>query len=138
MEGEMRIEAIAATKRLGIGVCACALLVLGLSAWLHVGESAAARHCAPVVTSAGHGFTQASVLIVTGRTDCEKSRKVIYKALSTTSYGSKRINGWDCASTSKGSSGVFGARCTTEGEKGAEVIKSSVPKPCPGCHKTRD
>ena len=85
----MRLGAIAAAKRRASGICLCALLVLGLSAWLDVGESAAARHCSPVVTGAGPGFTQASVLIVTGRTDCEKSRKVIFKALSTTSYASR-------------------------------------------------
>ena len=123
---------------MGSGICACALLVLGLSAWLHVGESAAARHCSPVVTGAGPGFTQASVLIVTGRTDCEKSRKVIFKALSTSPYASRLVNGWNCASTARGGSGVYGARCTTEGEKGEEVIKSTLPRPCPSCHKPRD
>jgi hypothetical protein len=134
---EARMTA-AAAKRLGIGVCACALLVLGLSAWLRAEESSAARRCSPVVTGAGPGFTQATVLIVTGRTDCEKSRKVIFRALSTSRYESKTINGWDCASAAKGGSGVFGARCTTEGEKGEEVIKSTLPQRCPGCHKTRD
>ena len=134
----MELEASAALKRWGIGICACALVVLGLSAWLQADNSAAARRCAPIVTTTGPGFTQASVLIVTGRTDCEKSRKVISAALSTTSYKKKLVNGWQCASTAKGRSGVYGARCTTEGEKGEEVIKSTVPQRCPGCDKARD
>jgi hypothetical protein len=112
--------------------------MLGSIAWLQADQSAAALHCAPVVTGAGPGFSQATVLIVTGRTDCEKSRKVIYAALSTVSYKSKPVNGWYCASTARGDSGVYGARCTTEGEKGEVVIKSTIPQRCPGCHKTRD
>ena len=127
----------AAAKRLGSASRACALLVLGLTPAAG-GTSSAARRCSPVVTAAGPGLTQATVLIVAGRTDCEKSRKVIFRALSTTRYESKTINGWDCASAAKGGSGVFGARCTTEGEKGEEVIKSTLPQRCPGCHKTRD
>jgi hypothetical protein len=134
----MTPAAVAAAKRWGVGVCACALLLLGLSAWLRADESSAARYCSPVVTVAGPGFTQASVLIVTGRTDCEKSRKVVFRALSTIPYESRAINGWQCASAAKGGSGVYGARCTTEGEKGEEVIKSTLPRPCPGCHKPRD
>ena len=65
--------------------------------------------------------SDAIVLIVTGRTDCEKSRKVIFRALSNTRYESKAINGWHCASSAKGGSGVYGARCTTEGEKGEDA-----------------
>jgi hypothetical protein len=120
------------------GVLLCAL-ALGLGAWLQAAESdAAARRCAPVVTAAGPGFTQASVLIVNGRVDCEKSRKAIFKALSTTPYRSRTIEGWNCRSTAKGGSGVYGARCTRRGEKDEEVIKSSLPQRCPACHKTRD
>ena len=130
--------AAGAAKRLGIGACACVLLILGLSAGLRAEESSAARRCSPVVTGAGPGFTQATVLIVTGRTDCEKSRKVIFRALSTTRYESRAINGWHCASSARGGSGVYGARCTTEGEKGEEAIKSTLPQRCPGCHKARD
>jgi hypothetical protein len=129
---------LAPAKRWGIGICACMLLILGSSAWLGAEESSAARRCSPVVTGAGPGFTQATVLIVTGRTDCEKSRKVIFRALSTTRYESKSIDGWHCASAAKGGSGVYGARCTTEGEKGEEAIKSTLPQRCPGCHKARD
>ena len=135
----MRSEAIGNAKRWGLAVCACALLALCMGAWLQATESeAGARRCAPVVTKTGPGYTQASVLIVDGRVDCEKSRKVIYEALSTSSYKSKTINGWDCESTQKGRSGVFGARCTTEGEKELETIKSTVPQRCPGCDGIRD
>ena len=123
-------------SRLGVLLCA---LALGAGGWLHATESdAAGRHCAPVVTAAGPGFTQASVLIVSGRVDCEKSRKAIFRALSTTPYESRAIEGWDCSSSARGGSGVYGARCTREGEKGEEVIKSSLPQRCPACHKTRD
>jgi hypothetical protein len=122
-----------------LGVCLC-VLALGLGAcWLHATDSdAASRRCAPVVTNAGPGFTMASVLIVSGRVDCEKSRRVIFKALSTAPYESRRIEGWDCGSSARGGSGVYGARCTREGEKGEEVIKSTRPQRCPGCHKVRD
>ena len=116
----------------------CALAV-GAAAWLQAADSdAAGRRCAPVVTAAGPGFTQASVLIVSGRVDCEKSRKVIFKALSTTRYKSRTIEGWRCRSSAKGGSGVYGARCTMQGEKDEEVIKSTLPQRCPACHKTRD
>jgi hypothetical protein len=115
------------------------VLALGAVAWLQAPEAdAAGRRCAPVVTAAGPGFTQASVLIVTGRVDCEKSRKAIFRALSTTPYESRTIEGWHCRSSARGGSGVYGARCTREGEKGEEVIKSTLPQRCPGCHKTRD
>jgi hypothetical protein len=122
--------------RLAAFLCALALVA---GAWLQATESdAASRRCAPVVTAAGPGFTQAAVVIVSGRVDCEKSRKAIFRALSTTPYESRRIEGWDCRSSARGSSGVYGARCTREGEKGEEVIKSTLPRRCPGCHKTRD
>jgi hypothetical protein len=135
----MRIEAIDAVRRCGVAVSACVLLLMAIGAWFDATESdAAARHCAPVVTSAGPGFTKASVLIVSGRVDCQKSRKVIFKALSTIAYESTQVNGWNCKSTSKGGSGVYGARCTAEGEKGEEVIKSTVPQRCPGCDNIRD
>lgn len=122
------------------GVLLIALaLALGVGAWLQAVESdAASRRCAPVVTAAGPGFTQASVLIVSGRVDCEKSRRAVFKALSTTPYESRMIEGWDCRSSARGGNGVYGARCTREGEKGEEVIKSTRPQRCPGCHKTRD
>lgn len=122
--------------RLSVLLCA---LALGLGAWLQAADSdAASRRCAPVVTAAGPGFTQASVLIVSGRADCEKSRKVVFRALSTTAYRSRTIEGWHCRSSAKGGSGVYGARCTRQGEKGEEVIKSTLPQRCPACHKTRD
>jgi hypothetical protein len=122
--------------RLGVLLCA---LAIGGGAWLQAAESdAAGRRCAPVVTAVGPGFTQASVLIVTGRVDCEKSRKAIFRALSTTPYESRTIEGWNCRSSARGGSGVYGARCTREGEKGEEVIKSTLPQRCPACHKTRD
>jgi hypothetical protein len=122
-----------------LGICLC-VFALGLGAcWLQAADSdAASRRCAPVVTNAGPGFTMASVLIVSGRVDCEKSRRVIFKALSTVAYESRRIEGWDCGSSAKGGTGVYGARCTREGEKGEEVIKSTLPQRCPGCHKVRD
>ena len=120
------------------GVLLCAL-ALGAGVWLQAADSeAAGRRCAPVVTAAGPGFTQASVLIVTGRVDCEKSRKAIFRALSTTFFESRTIEGWNCGSSARGGSGVYGARCTREGEKGEEVIKSTLPQRCPTCHKTRD
>jgi hypothetical protein len=123
-------------SRLGVLLSVLALAAL---ACLQATESdAAGRRCAPVVTAAGPGFTQASVLIVSGRVDCEKARKAIFKALSTTPYESRRIEGWDCKSSARGGSGVYGARCTREGEKGEEVIKSTLPQRCPTCHKTRD
>jgi hypothetical protein len=123
-------------SRLGVLICA---LAIGVGALLQAAESdAASRRCAPVVTAAGPGFTQASVLIVSGRVDCEKSRKAIFKALSTTPYKSRTVEGWDCSSSARGGSGVYGARCTREGEKGEETIKSTLPQRCPACHKTRD
>lgn len=64
--------------------------------------------------------------------------RVIYRALSTSPYKSKQINGWDCETTTKGRSGVYGARCTTQGEKEEEIIKSTVPQRCPGCDGIRD
>jgi hypothetical protein len=138
MGGVMGLDASAAVKRWALGICACTLVVIGLSAGLQAGESAAARRCAPVVTKTGPGLTQASVLIVTGRADCEKSRKVIFEALSTVFYKNRLVKGWHCASTDKGRSGVYGAQCTNEGEKGEEVIRSTVPQRCPGCDKPRD
>jgi hypothetical protein len=123
-------------SRPGILLC---VLALGAVACLQATEAGAAgRRCAPVVTAAGPGFTQASVLIVSGRVDCEKSRKAIFRALSTAPYESRTIEGWDCGSSARGGSGVYGARCTREGEKGEEVIKSTLPQRCPACHKTRD
>ena len=120
----------------------CALLcvlALGVVACLQATESdAAIRRCAPVVTAAGPGFSQASVLIVSGRVDCEKSRKAIFRALSTTPYESRTIEGWNCRSSARGGSGVYGARCTRQGEKDEEVIRSTLPQRCSACHKTRD
>ena len=135
----MSLDAVDHVRRSLLGACACALLIAGVGSGLHAaGAEAANRRCAPVVTSLGPGFTKASVLIVTGRVDCEKSRRVIFKALSTAPYEGKEIAGWDCRSTRRGGSGVYGARCTTEGEKGEELIKSTLPRRCPGCHKIRD
>ena len=136
----MRFEAMRGAGRWWlVAVGSGALLALVLLSWLGATRSdASGRHCSPVVTNAGPGYNKATVLIVTGRTDCEKSRKVVYKALSTSRYEHHQIGGWDCSSTSKGPSGVYGARCSTEGEIGVEVIKSTLPKRCPGCHKTRD
>jgi hypothetical protein len=135
----MRFEAIDGMKRRGVGVCALALLVLAAGAWLQTTESDAARRCAPVVTGTGPGLTKASVLILSGRVDCEKSRKVIFKALSTTSYKSRQINGWDCESTTRASSNdLYGARCTTQGEREEETIKSTVPHRCHGCDGIRN
>jgi hypothetical protein len=139
MEAALRIEAIDRAKRWGVSVSACVLVGLAACAWLQVADAdASVRHCAPVVSKTGPGFTKASVVIVTGRVDCQKSRKVIFEALSTASYKSKQINGWDCQSTGKGGSGVYGARCSTQGEKGEEVIKSTVPEHCGGCDNIRD
>jgi hypothetical protein len=92
-----------------------------------------------VVTKEGPGFTKASVLIVAGRVDCEKSRKVIWQALSPKRYKHRRIAGWDCASTARASaSGLFGASCEAEGERGREVIKSTTPHRCPDCDSVRN
>lgn len=113
----------------------------GLAAVALLGPAAVpagGRHCSPVVTNLGPGYSKATVLIVTGRTDCEKSRRVIFKALSLTGYGHRQIEGWDCSSTGAGGTGVHGASCTTEGEKGEERIRSTVPQRCPGCDKVKD
>jgi hypothetical protein len=116
-------------------VAAMCVALLGL---VKARPSAAALHCTPVVTNLGPGFSQATVLIVTGRTDCEKARRVIFKALSRSPYGHRQIEGWDCESTGAGATGIHGASCSTEGEKGITKIRSTVPKRCPGCHKVKD
>ncbi len=117
-------------------VGACALLLL-LGLFNAPGAKAGGKHCAVVVTALGSGLTSASVLVVEGRADCEHSRRVIYKALSTSYYKDRQIEGWDCHSTVAGN-GVFGASCSSEGEVGREVIKSSKPKRCPSCNRPRD
>ena len=121
--------------RIATATLGCALLALLVGLSFEAETSAAARHCAPVVTNAGPGLTKATVIIVDGRVDCEKSRKVIFKALSATSYKHRTINGWDCESTKRASaSQLFGARCTTEGDVEIETIKSTVPHRCPDCN----
>jgi hypothetical protein len=135
--------AVSTTSRSGFcrgpTAAACVLAAIATVLWLGAATSDAAnRRCAPVVSAAGPGLTKASVLIVSGRVDCEKSRKVIFKALSTAPYERRQLKGWDCTSTAEGGSGVFGALCTAEGEKGEEVIRSTLPQRCPGCSKLRD
>ena len=124
--------------RLRMWACAGALLAVAGGACLRPAESGAASlRCAPVVTGAGPGLTKAWVWIVSGRVDCEKSREVIFKALSTSPYEEMQIKGWACKSTDRGGSGVWGARCTRDGERGEEVIRSTLPRRCPRCRKIR-
>jgi hypothetical protein len=127
---------VRAPRSRALAICGAALLALLAVSGAERAE-AGARHCAQIISRVGPGYTKATVLIVSGRVDCEKSRRVIYKALSGKRYGKRRIAGWSCTSTRPGRSGVFGARCESEGYVGREVIKSSVPQRCPGCHGTR-
>jgi hypothetical protein len=141
--GKTESVPVSTTSRRGIGralaAVACVLAATAIAVWLGAATSDAAnRRCAPVVSAEGPGLTKASVLIVSGRVDCEKSREVIFKALSVTPYERLQLKGWDCTSTAEGGSGVFGARCTAEGEKGEEVIRSTLPRRCSGCNKLRD
>lgn len=134
-------EAAAATRataaRWAAVLCAAALLAAA-GLWLGADRAGAgARHCAPVVSRVGPGLTKAKVLILNGRVDCLQSRKVVYRALSKKRYKKRRVAGWTCTSTRHGRSGVFGARCATEGYAGREVIRSTVPQRCPDCHGTR-
>jgi hypothetical protein len=94
------------------------------------------QYCSPVVTNAGPGFSKAAVLIVSGRTDCEKSRKVIFRALSAKHYDKRKVLGWTCEST-KRADGAYGALCRKSAGESL-VIKSTTPHRCPGCHGTRD
>lgn len=136
----MGIEAIRVFGRRGAAICALAALGL-LAGFAHQSGSAEAsglRYCSPVVTNAGPGYSKASFYILTGRTDCEKARKVIWQALSVTSYKQRQIQGWSCASTSRaGSSGLYGARCERDGPDEYEAIKSAVPHRCPDCDGIR-
>jgi len=133
----VKVERITARK-LRTLACACALFGVAIAASLQpAGSDAANRRCSPVVTAVGPGFAKAFVLILTGRVDCEKSREVIFKALSTSPYEEKQIKAWDCRSTDRGGSGVYGARCATQGERDEELIRSTIPRRCPACRKIR-
>ena len=128
------------------GVGLALLLFLVAAAWLAAGAGNAdahgSRRCAPVVVKApGGGFDSAAVLIVAGKTDCEKSRRLISKALSAARFEDRQIAGWSCSTTARVSSGhVFGASCVLEsgpnGER--EAVRSTTPRPCPGCKSVRD
>lgn len=136
----MGTEAMRGPRLRGAVACA-AVICLALFAWHGAARSEAGglRYCSPIVTNAGPGYSKASLYIISGRTDCEKSRKVIAQALSPSSYKQRRIQGWDCASTTRaGHSELFGARCEMYGEEEREVIKSTVPHRCPDCHGVRD
>lgn len=121
-------------------ICFATLLVLALAAASSPDDSAAFKSCAPVVVKAG-GFYTARVMVVSGRTDCEKARLEIYAAISPTRYSGREVNGWTCSTTSKAGSGPFGAKCAKEADsykEPREVIQSTQPRPCGDCHSIRD
>lgn len=121
-------------------LCVAALVVLALAAGSSPDDSAAFSSCAPVVVKAG-GFYSARVTVVSGRTDCEKARRQIYKAISPTRYSDREINGWTCSSTTRAGSGPFGAKCAKEAASSREpreVIQSAQPRLCGGCSSTRN
>ena len=55
---------------------------------------------ADVATEAGVSRTTVS-FVLNGRTDCEKARRQIYAAISSSRYSDREINGWTCSSTSR-------------------------------------
>jgi hypothetical protein len=124
-------------------LCACvgAFSLLAFAAWHGTDPAAATKHCAPVVTkSPGGGFDTATVLVEAGRVDCEKARKVLFSAISKSSYKNRQIQGWTCSSTSRASSSQpYGAKCNRElpGEP-RDVVASTQPRPCSSCHSIRD
>lgn len=124
-----------------LGVCACAFFLLAFAAWHGTERAAAIKHCAPVVTkSPGGGFDTATVLIEAGRTDCEKARRVLFSAISESSYKNRQIQGWTCSSTSRASSSrPYGAKCYRElpGEP-RDVVATTQPRPCGSCHSIRN
>jgi hypothetical protein len=124
-----------------LGVCACAFFLLVFAAGHGTERAAATKHCAPVVTkSPGGGFDTATVLVEAGRVDCEKARKVLFSAISKSSYKNRQIQGWTCSSTSRASSSQpYGAKCNRElpGEP-RDVVASTQPRPCSDCHSIRD
>ena len=100
------------------------------------------RYCSPVVVKApGGGFDSAAVLVTAGKVDCEKSRKLIGKALSPQPYSERQIAGWTCSTTTRASSGhLYGAGCALESGQGGEreAVRSTTPRPCPSCKSARD
>jgi hypothetical protein len=131
-----------ATRALRRPAAVAAVVALALAAGLsqQPGSSAASglRYCSPVVTNTGPGYSKASVYILTGRTDCEKARPVIWQALSPSSYKKRQIAGWSCASTSRaGKADLYGARCERNGPEEYEAIKSTVPHRCGDCDGIR-
>lgn len=136
----MEIEATRGFGWRAAALCALAALAVLAGLWYQPGSSEASglRYCSPVVTNAGPGYSEASVYILSGRTDCEKSRKVIWQALSATPYGQRQIQGWSCATTDRASkSDLYGVRCEMSGEEEHEAIKSTLPHRCPDCHGIR-
>lgn len=120
-------------------VCFAALLGLALVLGSNPDNSSAFTSCAPVVVKDG-GFYSAKVTVQSGRTDCEKARRQIYSAISSSRYSDREINGWTCSSTSRSGSGPFGAKCAKEAASSREpreVIQSSRPSPCGSCHSIR-
>jgi hypothetical protein len=119
------------------------LVAVGLLAeWLGGPRPATAaqfKRCSPVVAHApGGGFDRAAVLVVSGKQDCEKSRRAISGALSSSRYNDRVIGGWTCFSTARAGSGhLYGASCVRESEE-REAVRSTTPRPCHSCSKVRD
>ena len=113
-----------------------AVLALAVIAALAVpaSASASAKPCAPVVKkiyslNQGPPFYKAKVLITSGSVSCSEARKIIWKALQPGGFNGG-INGWQCQS--KSNFDPFIEKCSREDPR--QVIKSSKPKPCPGCN----
>jgi hypothetical protein len=121
-------------------LCFAVLLGALLASGSSPDSSKAFSVCAPVVVKAG-GFYSAKVTVLSGRTDCEKARRQIYAAISSSRYSDREINGWTCSSTSRSGSGPFGAKCAKEpasSREPREVIQSAQPRPCGSCHSIRN
>jgi hypothetical protein len=128
-------------KALAVATFVATLAVVAGLATTAAGSAGAAqfRRCSPVAGKApSGGFDRATVLVVAGKLDCEKSRLQIFKALSATRYEGRQIAGWTCSSTARAGSGhLYGATCTREGDE-REAVRSTVPRPCHSCSSTRD
>jgi hypothetical protein len=132
----LRSRGLAPTAVVGlIFLASIAVGVFGDAAPASAGQY---RRCAPVVGRAPGGFDRATVLVVAGKVDCEKSRHAIWNALSGKRYADRDIQGWTCSSTARVSSGhLFGATCVREdGER--EAVRSTTPRPCPSCSSIRE
>jgi hypothetical protein len=126
---------------LGATLAFVAIALLAVTAFGLPGSANAAqsRRCSPVVGRApSGGFDRATVLVVAGKIDCEKSRRQIWNALSAKSYANRQIGGWTCSSTGRvGSGHLYGATCVREGAE-REAVRSTTPKPCHSCSSIRN